>query len=102
MLTHIIILNPKKKKADQFRCEENSENEETRKKVKNTSWAKLLYRIFQIDVGTCKECGEQMEIACAVFDSSSVRRYLSSVGLLRGPPEETGDKEQIVYTDLLF
>ena len=57
-----------------------------KKKVKNHRRAKLLMRIFKIDVGTCPRCGTDMEIRAAVHDQEGIRRYLRHIGLPEHPP----------------
>ena len=84
-----LILNPEKKKNHQSKCTNEDEPKGERKKVRNTSWAKLLSRVFQIDVGTCKNCGGEMEIIGAVFDRLQVQRYLDHIGLARPPPDDS-------------
>jgi hypothetical protein len=54
--------------------------------VKNIRWAKLLMRIFKIDVGTCPKCGSEMKIGGAVQDQASIKRYLTHLGLPIDPP----------------
>ena len=60
---NLVVLDPKARKGF---------NPETvdRKKVKNHRRAKLLKRIFKIDVGTCPKCGIDMEIRSAVHEFS--------------------------------
>ena len=79
-----IILNPGVKKGFQPRLVE--EDDSKRKKVKNTAWARLLARIFKIDIGTSRKCGGQMEVVSSVFDPFEVERYLNHVGIARSPP----------------
>ncbi len=50
-------------------------------------WARLLARVFQIEVTVCPACGGTMKIIAALTDGASVRRYLAGVGLpSRAPP----------------
>lgn len=74
-----VVLDPKARKGF---------NPETvdKKKVKNHRRAKLLKRIFKIDVGTCPKCGTDMEIRSAVHDPESIRRYMRHFGLAEHPP----------------
>lgn len=71
-----------------------------KKKVKNHRRAKLLKRIFKIDVGVCPKCGTDMEIRSAIHDPESIRRYMRHIGLSEHPPPiaaaryEQGDLEQ--------
>jgi hypothetical protein len=55
-------------------------------KVKNHRRAKLLKRIFKIDVGMCPKCGTDLEIRAAVNDPGEIKRYLLHVGLSEHPP----------------
>ena len=57
-----------------------------KKKVKNHQRAKLLMRIFKIDVGTCPKCGTDMEIRANLHDREEIRRYLKHIGLSEHPP----------------
>ena len=57
-----------------------------KKKVKNHRRARLLKRIFKIDVGTCPKCGTDLEIRAAVHDQEGIRRYLRHLGLPEHPP----------------
>lgn len=76
---NLVVLDPKARKGF---------NPETvdRKKVKNHRRAKLLKRIFKIDVGTCPKCGSDMEIRAAVHDPESIKRYMRHLGLREHPP----------------
>jgi len=92
-----IIPNPEKKKVLQL-CPENPD---ASKKVKTSGWARLLARIFEIDVGTCPKCCEDMVIIGAVFEKKQVNRYLEHVGLLpTGPPQDRVTIEPI-YLELI-
>ena len=55
-------------------------------KVKNHRRAKLLKRIFKIDVGRCPKCGCDLEIRAAIHDTEEIKRYLRHVGLPEHPP----------------
>lgn len=59
------------------------------RKVKNTSWARLLARIFHVDIGRCPNCQSDMIIIGAITDSSSISRYLRHLGLATHPPPVT-------------
>jgi hypothetical protein len=62
---NLVVLDPKARKGF------NPESVD-KKKVKNHRRAKLLKRIFKIDVGTCPKCGTDMEIRSAVHDPESI------------------------------
>jgi hypothetical protein len=79
-----VVLRPEKRTG--FCQDKGDLADEGRKKVKNHRWAKLLARTFKVDVGTCPECGEDMEIIGAVQDDIEVRRYLRHFGVKEHPP----------------
>ena len=96
-----VVLQPNIKKADQSRCTEEDGKNAEREKVKNSNWARLLARIFKVDIGSCRKCGADMEIISAVFDRSEVSRYLEHVGLARPPPNRSiSDESTLVYLPL--
>ena len=72
-----------------------AEPEQLQLKQKNIPWARLLARVFGIDVETCSKCGGKMKIIAAIEDSKTIRKILSHLGLptkapqphpARGPP----------------
>ena len=59
------------------------------------SWARLLKRVFGIDVETCTECQGKMKIVAAIEDPRVIKKILDHLGLptraptpwpSRGPP----------------
>ena len=67
---------------------------EQRKKTR-ISWARLLKRIFNIDVESCNLCGGKVRIISAIEDPKVIKKILDHVGipsvapapkLARGPP----------------
>ena len=51
------------------------------------SWAKLLARVFRIDVSVCPDCGGPMRVIAALTEPASIRRCLQGMGLSgRAPP----------------
>jgi hypothetical protein len=93
---NLVVLDPKARKGF---------NPETidKTKVKNHRRAKLLKRMFRIDVGICPKCGSDMEIRSAVHDPASIQRYMRHLGLPEHPPTittaryEQGDLDQSFY-----
>ena len=77
-----IVLNPKKKKAFQFK------EDEKEKSLNSSSWAKMLARVFKIDVTKCEHCGGNLYPVSAVIDPSQTSRYLKHMGLPHLPPEK--------------
>ena len=51
------------------------------------SWAPLLKRVFQIDLGHCPNCGGQRKIIAAILEAPVIERILTHLGLqARAPP----------------
>ena len=92
---NLVVLDPKARKGF---------NPETvdRKKVKNHQRAKLLKRIFRIDVGTCPKCGSDMEIRAAVHDPDSIKRYMRHLGLREHPPPIAPARYEQAYLEQSF
>jgi hypothetical protein len=55
-------------------------------KRKNIPWAKLLARVFNIDVELCINCGSKMKIIAAIEDPKIIRQILDHMGLPSKPP----------------
>jgi Putative transposase len=45
------------------------------------TWARLLKRVFDIDVETCAECGGKTKIIAAIEDPPVIRKILEYLGL---------------------
>ena len=61
------------------------------------SWARLLKRVFEIDLEHCPNCGGQLKIIAAILEAPVVERILTHLGLqARAPPRvpARGDFEQ--------
>ncbi len=61
------------------------------------SWARLLKRVFDIDMQHCPNCGGQLRIIAAILEGSVIERILTHLGLqARAPPRvpARGDFEQ--------
>ena len=55
--------------------------------VYRLSWARLLARVFRVDVTECPACGGKMEIIAALTEPLAIRSYLDGVGQpSRAPP----------------
>ena len=59
-------------------------------------WAKMLKRVFDIDIQTCLKCGGQIKIISSIQDPQVIKRILIHLGenhetpelaSPRGPPE---------------
>ena len=50
------------------------------------SWARLLKRVFGIDVETCSACGAKTKIIAAIEEPKVIKKILSHMGLPTAPP----------------
>ena len=50
-------------------------------------WARLLKRIFEIDLEHCPNCGGELKIIAAILEAAVIERILTHLGLqARAPP----------------
>ncbi len=56
-------------------------------------WAELIYKIYEVDPLTCRQCGTQMKIVAFITDPAVIRRILAhrkhKASRQRAPPEPT-------------
>ena len=51
------------------------------------SWARLLERVFDLDIERCSNCGGSLKIIAAIEDPPVIVRILAHLGLpTRAPP----------------
>jgi len=51
------------------------------------SWAKLLKRVFEVDLEHCPNCGGQLKIIAAILESPVIEKILTHLALqARAPP----------------
>ncbi|NNF96103.1 MAG: IS91 family transposase, partial [Halobacteria archaeon] len=51
------------------------------------SWARLLKRVFDIDIEHCPHCGGRMKIIAAILEPAVIAKILAHLGLpTRAPP----------------
>lgn len=88
--------------ADQVAAEEG----ETSKNRIN--WARLLKRVFNVDVETCPSCGGKMRIIASIEDPKVIKKILSHLGLpisappmapARGPPSLWNDTQEFTFEE---
>ena len=93
-----IVLRPESCKG--FKFEENEasseiDKENLKESFKKSSWARLLSRVFGVDVLKC-ECGSELKPVSATIKGDEIKRYLRHLGLDADPPDleetETEDK----------
>ncbi len=49
-------------------------------------WARLLKRVFNIDIETCVHCGGPLKMIAAIEDPPVIRKILIHLGLSPQPP----------------
>ncbi|MDB2447434.1 hypothetical protein N9W79_02280 [bacterium] len=87
-----IVLNPEAKKGFQFKEEEKEKNDSP-SPIKASNWARMLSRVFGIDVLKC-ECGSELKPVSAILKGDEVKRYLRHLGLDADPPKIEEASEQ--------
>ena len=51
------------------------------------SWAKLLKRVFELDMAHCPNCGGELKIIAAILEAPVIEKILTHLGLqARAPP----------------
>jgi len=69
---------------------------ETLNKAGKMSWARLLKRVFKIDVSVCAKCGGKTKILSAVQDEKSIEKILTHLGLDPKPPPIKPAKQIVI------
>ena len=60
---------------------------EEKPKRKRMTWAKLLKRVFKMDVETCHACGGKMRMIAAILERKVIRQILTHLKLPREIPQ---------------
>ena len=55
-------------------------------KAGKTRWARLLKRVFNIDIEVCTHCGGKTKVLSAINNKESITKILNHVGLNPNPP----------------
>ena len=53
------------------------------------SWARLLKRVFDIDIERCPRCGGNLKIIAAIEEPAVIERILTHLGSCAQPPPST-------------
>ena len=51
------------------------------------TWARLLKRVFDVDVETCGVCGGKVKIIAAIKEVEVIKKILDHIGMPSVPPE---------------
>lgn len=60
---------------------------EPKSEPKRMSWARLLKRVFNIDISQCPRCSGKMKILAAIEDPKVIRKILDHLGIPSSPPK---------------
>ena len=99
-----IVLRPEVGKGFKFEVEASSEidKENLIESFKKSSWARLLSKVFGVDVLKC-DCGSELKPVSAILKGDEIKRYLRHLGLDADPPEpEEMETEEKSVTFSLF
>ena len=77
---------PRSGKAETENPEAADAGENPPSKGGRMEWARLLKRVFNVDVTVCPDCGGHMRILAFLTEPDSIRRYLDGIGLPSEPP----------------
>jgi len=66
--------------------EEKNKDPDKSPSLKKSSWAKLLARVFEIDISKCVHCNGKMKIIASIKDPPVIKRILTHLGLSPIPP----------------
>ena len=50
------------------------------------TWARLLKRVFDLDLERCEQCGGKLKIRAAIEEPAVIERILTHLGLAAQPP----------------
>jgi len=79
--------------------ETSSEEAQGQGKTPRVSWARLLKRVFDLDVEHCPNCGGGLKIIAAIEDSPVIVKILSHLGLPpRAPPRAPARRFDLFQT----
>jgi len=65
---------------------ESSSPETKGKKESRMSWAKLLNRVFKIDITHCQFCRGEVKVVAAILEKAAIEKILKHLGLPTEPP----------------
>ena len=57
------------------------------KRQRRLSWAKLMARVFELDVLQCPRCQSRMQVIAFITRPDAIRAILQSIGLATAPPQ---------------
>ena len=70
----------------QIKAKEEDKDPDKSPSLKKGCWAKLLARVFDIDISKCIHCNGKMKIISSIKDPPVIKRILTHLGLSPIPP----------------
>jgi hypothetical protein len=61
------------------------------------SWARLLKRVFDIDIERCPQCGGNLKIIAAIEEPALIERMLTHLGLCAQPPPRSPARQFHIF-----
>jgi hypothetical protein len=78
-----LTIAPPEQEAKPADCEANCAHH----RPVRLSWAKLLKRVFDLDLEHCPNCGGELKIIAAILEAPVIEKILTHLGLqARAPP----------------
>jgi hypothetical protein len=62
-------------------------------------WAKLLKRVFNIDMAHCPNCGGDLKGIAAILESKTIEKILNHLGLEARAPPRAAARGQMALQD---
>jgi Putative transposase len=60
-------------------------------------WAKLLQRVFELDLTQCPHCGGDLKIVAAILQRQAIEKILNHLGLDLQPPPRAPARGQMMF-----
>ena len=61
------------------------------------SWARLLKRVFEIDMEDCPNCGGELKIIAAILEQPVIEKILTRLGLQAPAPPRAPAPDQALH-----
>ena len=62
-------------------------------------WAKLLKRVFNIDMAHCPNCGGELKVIAAILERKTIEKILNHLGLEARVPLRAAARGQMALQD---
>ena len=76
------------------------DTDKDKKLVSGHQWAKLLARVFEIDVSKCKYCGGELKIISAILNPTIIQKILNHLGLSPQPPPIAAARNKGIFATI--